>query len=69
MCIELYLNLTMLCQTNSALHGTGQVTFPAMMRMFRDELLDLKEILEYIKMQPKEDATTSTVRYHVLSPS
>lgn len=33
-----------------------------MMRMFRDELLDLKEILEYIKMQPKEDATTSTVR-------
>ncbi|BDA48418.1 probable calmodulin-like protein 5 at N-terminal half [Coccomyxa sp. Obi] len=38
----------------------GQVTFSAMMRMFRDELLDLKEILEYIKMQPKEDATTST---------
>ncbi len=50
------------CQTDDLPHGTGQVTFSAMMRMFRDELLDLKEILEYIKMQPKEDATTSTVR-------
>ncbi len=32
-----------------------------MMKMFRNELLDLKEILEYIKMQPSEDATSSTV--------
>jgi hypothetical protein len=33
-----------------------------MMKMFRNELLDLKEILEYIKMQPSEDATSTTVR-------
>ncbi|KAK9917519.1 hypothetical protein WJX75_005258 [Coccomyxa subellipsoidea] len=38
----------------------GQVTFSTMMKMFRNELLDLKEILEYIKMQPSEDATSTT---------
>ncbi len=33
---------------------SGQIDFYEFLRMFRDELLDLKEILEYIKMQPTQ---------------
>lgn len=33
---------------------SGQIDFWEFLRMFRDELLDLKEILEYIKMQPTQ---------------
>ncbi len=41
----------------------GQLTFTQMMKMFRNELLDLNEILNYIKLAPTESAaTTSAVR-------
>lgn len=33
---------------------SGQIDFYEFLRMFRDELLDLKEILDYIKMQPTQ---------------
>ena len=39
----------------------GQLTFNQMMKMFRNELLDLNEILNYIKLAPTESAATSSV--------
>ena len=42
---------------------TGELDFGQVMSMFRDELLDLNAILDYIKLPPAEDSpTSSTVR-------
>lgn len=38
--------------------AAGQLTFPQIMKMFRNELLDLNEILNYIKLAPHESAAT-----------
>jgi hypothetical protein len=47
--------------------GAGQLDFGQVMSMFRDELLDLNAILDYIRLPPGEDsATASTVRVHAL---
>ena len=41
----------------------GELDFGEVMSMFRDELLDLNAILDYIKLPPAEDSpTASTVR-------
>lgn len=39
----------------------GQLTFSDVMKMFRNELLDLSEILNYIKLAPNESAAHSTI--------
>lgn len=56
---------TLFCQwysMDSGLPCAGQLTFNDVMKMFRDELLDLNAILNYIKLAPDESAaTTSTV--------
>ncbi|CAL5224412.1 g7094 [Coccomyxa viridis] len=39
----------------------GQLTFNDVMKMFRDELLDLNEILNYIKLAPDDSAAATSV--------
>ncbi len=41
--------------------SAGQLTFNDVMKMFRDELLDLNEILNYIKLAPDDSAATTSV--------
>ena len=41
--------------------SAGQLTFNDVMKMFRDELLDLNDILNYIKLAPDESAATTSV--------
>ena len=38
----------------------GEIRFGEMMNMFRDDLLDLNAILDYIKMPPAEESVAST---------
>lgn len=44
---------------------SGQIDFYEFLRMFRDELLDLKEILDYIKMQPTQK-TEQQAKVHMM---
>ena len=41
--------------------SAGQLTFNDVMKMFRDELLDLNEILNYIKLAPDDSAAATSV--------
>ena len=43
------------------LSAAGQLTFNDVMKMFRDELLDLNAILNYIKLAPDESAAATFV--------
>lgn len=37
-------------------NGDGQIAFSEFLGMFRDELLDLHEILRYLEMHPRKGA-------------
>ena len=39
---------------------SGEINFGEMMNMFRDDLLDLNAILDYIKMAPVDESASST---------